>query len=611
MPYVVSQVKTEPVEAGNPLAKSPDPDLNAGLDLKYKVGAGLTLTGTINPDFGQVEADPAVVNLSGFETFFSERRPFFVEGSGNFSFDLDCNDGNCTGLFYSRRIGRAPHRSVDAPEDGFVDQPSNTTILGAAKLTGRLGKFSIGGLNAITGPEHADLVSGPDLTHSTTPVEPTTSYSVLRMNREFTNHSRLGFMMTSTNRSIPQELQMLPGAAFVGGVDGDWRLRNGGYSLSGYWAGSTVHGSTDAIADLQQDYVHTFQRPDATHVTFDPTRRSLEGDAGGLSFSKITGRKVHMNSNVSYKSPGFETNDLGYLQRADSISMGNWWQLIDDTPGDHVRSFRLNFNQYAGWNFDGDKRFSGGNVNAHWTLNSNWSFGSGFNVNSQGFDDRLTRGGPGGYVPGNLNQWGYIEGDERKAVALFTFMNWFNDRHGSSGWGMSPGITYRPSSGLSVRLNVDYSRNLNDAQWVANETVAAVEHYVFGRLNQTTVGISTRVNYTITPQLSLQLYAQPFISSGGYTTFRELVNGRAAHYEDRYSPYAYGGQPDFNYHSFRTTNVLRWEYRPGSALFVVWQQGREDTTSQGDFQFGRDFGNMFDAPAKNVFLVKFSRWFSF
>ncbi len=333
MPYVVGQVATAPVSSGNPLTRSPDPGVSAGLDLKYKIGAGLTLTGTINPDFGQVEADPAVVNLNGFETFFAERRPFFVEGSGNFSYDLDCSDGSCTGLFYSRRIGRTPHRDVSAPDGGFAAQPVNTTILGAAKLTGRIGRFSIGALDAVTGAEDARLAQGPALTRSTSPVEPATNYSILRVNREFTNQSRFGFMVTSTNRSLPDELKSVPGSAVTGGVDGDWRLHHGGYSLSGHWAGSLVHGTAGAIADLQQNYVHAFARPDAQHVTFDPQRTQLGGHAGGLSFNKITGRKVHFMSNVNYKTPGFETNDLGYLQRADDISIGNWLQLIHDVPG--------------------------------------------------------------------------------------------------------------------------------------------------------------------------------------------------------------------------------------------------------------------------------------
>jgi hypothetical protein len=610
MPYAVAQVATSPDTAGNPLVKSPAPDGSAGLDLKYKVGSGLTLTGTVNPDFGQVEADPAVVNLSGSETFFAERRPFFVEGSGNFNFDMDCNDGACTGLFYSRRIGRPPHETPDAPDGGYVTQPANTTILGAAKLTGRLGAFSLGALDAVTSREEATLATAAGLRSSST-VEPATNYLVLRANREFASQSRLGFMVTNTSRALGPDLQSLPGTATTGGVDGDLRLGGGGYSLTGYLAGSTVRGSTGAISDLQQDYVHTFQRPDARDFVFDPTRTALDGAAGSLSFSKISGHRVRMNTNVGFKTPGFETNDLGYLRRADDISMGNWWQIFDETPGRFVRTWRVNFNQWGSWNFDGDRRALGGNVNAHWVLTNNWSFGTGFNMNAPGFDDRLTRGGPGGLTPGQVNQWGYINSDDRRQLMATTFLNWSHDRHGSWSWGASPGVTYRPSAALSTSIGLDVSRNVNDAQWVENVADGPATHDVFGRLNQTTVGVSLRVNYTITPTLTVQIYAQPFVSAGGYTNFRELVNGRAPAYADRYAPFAYTTDPDFDYHSFRTTNVLRWEYRPGSTLFVVWQQGRQATLTRGDFQFGRDFGEVFSAPGTNVFLIKISRWLDY
>jgi hypothetical protein len=611
MPYAVTQSATSPVEAGNPLTKSPDPGAAIGMDVKYQVGAGLTLTGTMNPDFGQVEADPAVVNLNGFETFFAERRPFFVEGSGNFNFDLDCNDGNCTGLFYSRRIGRTPHRAVEAPEDGYVTQPVNSTIIGAAKLTGRLGKFSIGALNAVTREEHARLATGADLVQSSTPVEPSTNYSIVRLNREFTNHSRLGFMVTSTNRALPAELEpIVPRGATTGGVDSDWRLGSR-FSLKTHWAGSAIAGSEAAIADLQQNYVHAFARPDAGHVTFDPTRTRLDGHAGGVSFEKIAGRKTRMMSNISYKTPGFDTNDLGYLQRADDIFLVNWVQLIRETPTTRVRTFRINFNEWTSWNFDGDRRVIGGNINAHWVFTNNWSSGAGFNMGSREFDDRLTRGGPGGYVPGSVSQWGYVQTDDRKPVFLATFWNWSRNTHEGHGWSVSPEVAFRPSPGLEARVGIDAGVDRNDAHWVENLTDGPVPHYVFGRLAQTTVGISMRFNYTISPRLSVQLYSQPFVSSGAYTNFRELVNGRAAQYDDRYAPFAYTDNPDFNYHSFRTTNVMRWEYRPGSALFVVWQQGREDTTSQGTFRFDRDFGRAFTTPGTNIFLVKISRWLNF
>jgi hypothetical protein len=602
MPYAVSEVTTAPVAVGDPLTQSPDAQLSAGVDLKYMVAPGLQLTGTINPDFGQVEADPAVVNLGAFETYFSERRPFFVEGSGNFS---------SNNLFYSRRIGRQPHRAIDVPDDGYASAPANSTILGAVKLTGRVGAWSVGALNAVTSAEHADIVSGPARLRATAAVEPTSSYSVARVSREFSDKSRVSLMLTSTNRKLTDGLGFLPASAVVGAVDGDWRLGHDRYSLQGFWIGSDVRGSTEAIADIQQSNVHSFQRPGATYLSFDPGRTDLRGGSGGLDFSKISGERTRFELNGGYRSPGYEVNDLGFQERADEIWQNAWWQLRNDRPGRHVRNWRLNFNQWGGWNFGGDRRSFGINVNAHTVLKNTWAFGSGFNVNAEGFDDRLTRGGPGGLVTGNINQWWYMEGDSRKPISLNHDGSWFKDHAHGFGWSANDGITIRPGTSIAAAIGINVSHTVNDSQWVDNPEVDGETHFVLARIAQTTVGLSTRVSYAIRPALTLQIYAQPFVSAGAYSGFKELVNGRAARYADRYAPFAYDGTPDFNFRSFRTTNVLRWEYRPGSVLFVVWQQGRQDTLSHGDLRFGRDFSGTFDAPATNVVLVKISRWLNF
>ncbi|MEO6222254.1 MAG: DUF5916 domain-containing protein, partial [Vicinamibacterales bacterium] len=581
-----------------------------GLDLKYSVAPGLTLTGTANPDFGQVEADPAVVNLSGFETFFAERRPFFVEGSGTLRFDVDCNDGNCTGLFYSRRVGRSPQRVVGASDDGYADQPANTTILGAAKLTGRVGKFSVGAMNAVTGREYARLASGPSLAITETPIEPLSNYTVLRVNREFDNRSRLGVMATATRRQLTDELRFLPETAVTGGIDGEWRIGQR-YSVNGFLAGSSVNGSPNAIARLQRSTVHSFQRPDAEHLEYDPTRTSLTGHAGSVSFNKIAGQRTRFNAYANYKSPGFDINDLGFHQRADEMNQGVWFQIREHTPGRIVRDFSINFNQWTGWNRGGDLRFWGGNVNAHWVFTNNWTFSSGLNYNGQGFADRLTRGGPGGYTNASLGQWMSAQTDDRRRMFLNLNGSWFKDGHDAWQADLSPQLTLRPSASLLLSAGFGFNRNHSQSQWVTNLTQADRTHYVFAKLNQTTVRLTARVNYTITPTLSLQVYAQPFVSAGDYSGFKELIDGRSKSYEDRYQRFAYGASPDFNIRSFRTTNVLRWEYRPGSTLFAVWQQGRDGFSSLGEFQFGRNFGGLFDAPATNTFLVKFSRWLNF
>jgi hypothetical protein len=605
VPYVVGDVSTQPVDLANPLAQGTDPDASLGVDLKYAVKPGLTLTGTVNPDFGQVEADPAVVNLSAFETFFAERRPFFVEGSGIFRFDVDCNDGQCSGLFYSRRIGRQPRGAADVPDGGYATAPVQTTIIGAAKLTGRVGAFSVGVLNAVTSDENALIANGAIRTRQT--IEPLTNYAVVRARREFTNQSGLGFMVTATNRNLDDATRFLPGQAYTGGADWDWRL-SPKYAVQGFWAASTVRGDAAAIDELQRSNVHSFQRPDSEALDYDPTRTSLNGYGANLSLSKIGGQRVRFNTNAGIKSPGFDMNDVGFLRRADQRTMSNWLQVRYDKPSKYLRSFRYNLNQWAGWNADGDRLSLGGNVNAHAVFLNNWSSGFGINLNAQSFDDRATRGGPGAYDNGARSLWTYLNSDERKPVSFS--LNTFNmtDGHGTTFADFGPSVSYRPASFLTVSGGLSFSRNRDQSQWIEQD---ALGRYVFGRIDQDTVGLTARVNYTVTPRLSIQIYAQPFVSAGDYSQFKALADGRSKDYADRYRPIAYAGDPDFNYRSFRTTNVLRWEYRPGSTLFVVWQQGREDTLNNGDFRFRRDVGGVFDAPAHNVFLVKWAYWLNY
>jgi len=604
IPYVVGQVNTQPTEAGNPLVSAHDQKGTVGADLKYAVRPGVTLTATVNPDFGQVEADPAVVNLSGFETFFSERRPFFVEGAGMFAFNLDCNDGACSGLFYPRRIGRPPRGSPELADDEFARVPQQTKILGAAKLTGRTGGFSFGALNAVTANEEATVVRGTQRNRES--VEPLADYSVVRARREFANQSAVGFMLTAAARQANTFTDSLPSRAFTGGADWDVRLKKR-YAVQGYWAGSSVRGTEAAIQALQESTVHSFQRPDADHVEEDPTRTSLSGNAGSLSIQKIAGSKVRFSSNVGYKSPGFDINDLGFLRRADTRSMGNWLQWRNDNPSKRLRSFRFNLNQWAGWNYGGDLLNSGGNVNAHAVFPNNWSTGMGVNVSPLTFDDRATRGGPGAYRNGQKSVWAYLSSDERRRIGGGLNIYRANDGLGMTYRDFSPEVTWRPSSFLNVSGGLSLSVNHDPSQWVE----AVDGHYVFARIDQHTVGLTTRVNYTVSPRLSLQIYAQPFVSAGDYSEFKELADGRSRSYDTRYRPFDYTGNPDFNYRSFRTTNVLRWEYRPGSTLFVVWQQGRESTLDHGAFDFRSDIGGVFDAPATNVFLVKWAYWLNF
>ncbi len=599
VPYTVAQVLTEPRQPGNPLQKTPDPGASIGADLKYAVTPSLTLTATVNPDFGQVEADPAVVNLSAFETFFQEKRPFFIEGSGTYQFECrDCN------LFYSRRIGRQPRGYPDIPDDGYASVPRNSTILGAAKLTGRVRNFSVGVLTAATDEEVGRGAIGGTMWNEV--VEPRSFYSVSRARREFSDQSSLGFILTTTNRSLVDSVSFLPDSAITGGVDYNWRIGKR-WGLNGYWAGSDVNGSIEAIDSLQRNNVHSFQRPDADHVEIDPFATSMRGHSGNINFNKLAGERTRMNVNVGYRSPGFEVNDLGFERRADEIPQNSWLQIRWDKPGKYTRNIRLNFNQWSSHNFDGDRLGLGGNINLHAQFTNLWNSGGGINANARNFDDRLTRGGPGGYTLPNVNGWYYLSTDGRKKVSFNWNMNFFRTNR-SHGFNIEPSVTVRPTAAFSAEFGHSFDQNLNDAQWITEEIRDDRTRYVFGRLDQHTSSMTVRANYTITPNLSVQVYAQPFVSSGNYTQFKELVNGRAHDYDERYAPYIYVGSPDFKVLSFRTTNVMRWEYKPGSTLFVVWQQGREGLGTPNGFRYGQDFGDVFATASSNALLVKLAYW---
>ena len=562
----------------------------------------LTLSATVNPDFGQVEADPAVVNLTAFETFFDERRPFFIEGSGNFAVDL--RGGS---LFYSRRIGRAP-RGVPVLATGeFAAHPGQSTILGAGKLTGRMGQFSIGVLAAMTQEEVATIAAGVERRRAV--IEPQAFYTVSRAKREFADQSSLGFILTTTNRQLVDSVSFLPAGAVTGGVDANWRIGTR-WSIDANWAASSVHGSAEAIGLLQRSTVHAFQRPDADHVEVDPFATVLNGHAGSVAFNKIAGKRTRLNVNVGFLSPGFDTNDIGFLRRADSIPQSSWFQIRWDEPGRYVRNVRLNFNQFSNHNFGGELLELGYNVNAHWEFQNRWRAGFGVDHRRGFFDDLLTRGGVGGRRPGDIGSWQYFGTNDSLMVSAGWDSSVGRGIRGSYWFNLEPRVSFRPTPALFAEVGIGHSRRLMDAQWIAPVDDESGHHDLFAQLDQTTTRITTRLNYTVTPTLSLQLYAQPFVSAGVYDGYKELVEPRAARYEDRYAAFAYAGNADFNVLSFRTTNVMRWEYRPGSALFVVWQQGREGFSQRGSYAFGRDIDDLFATPGSTTLLIKLAYWFN-
>jgi hypothetical protein len=631
-PYTVARLERGPGDAADPFYSRNRTFGTVGADVKYGVTSDLTLDLTLNPDFGQVEADPAQVNLSAFETFLPERRPFFVEGSSIFNFGIALGDGDGANesLFYSRRIGRAPQGDAE-PDDGFVDTDAQTTILGAWKLSGKTASgWSIGALHALTSQETA-RVAPTGASQFDQAVEPLSNYGVLRVQKDFREgRSALGVIGTAVNRNreVADELGLRYGA-YAGGMDFRHRFADEKYQVSGYLLASHVLGSEEAIATAQESAVRYFQRPDAESFYFDATRTSLTGGSAFFSIAKIGGGHWRFSTGLHTRSPGFEVNDIGYQRAADSFVNWGWLQYRQDTPQGPFRRWNVNLNGFTAWNYDWDHTGKGGNVNGSFQLKNFWNGYAGVNLEGSAYSGRTLRGGPLFRREGSTNFWGGLGSDSRKSVSG-DLNAWGNVRGESDSWnlGVSPGIRFRPSGRATFRVGSSLNWNVNDYQWVQSFTTDDTR-YVFARIDQTTVGLSLRADYAFSPTISLQLYAEPFVSAGAYAEYKRVADPLADRYQDRFTNLVTrsdGGTihadvdgtgteesfdaPDFNFKQFRSNAVLRWEYMPGSALFVVWSQGRNHHVQDGDFRFGGDVRDLFGVAPQNVFMVKLSYWMS-
>jgi hypothetical protein len=602
-PYTVAKTFNAPVSSGFAQRNN----ATVGGDLKYGITSNLTVDATVNPDFGQVEADPSVVNLSAFETFFPEKRPFFLEGQGLFRFDLNCNDGSCSGLFYSRRIGRGPQLS-DEYQD--VTNPASSTILGATKLTGRLGNgVSVGVLDAVTQRETAP---------GNRTIEPGTNYFVGRMQRDFRQGaSSIGTMFTSVRRNVDQwSKAFLRSSSYAGGVDFRHQFFDRNFEVSGYYAQSLVQGSASAIASTQQSSVHYYQRPD-DGLQFDSLRTSLGGYSAQVNLAKRGGGSTLFSTGLQLFSPGFEINDVGFLSRANAKNQFLWFQYHQNTPHGIYRYWNFNLNQWTNYTWNNTRTDLGGNINAHMQFkNSMWIHaGEGVNAAATSYCDNCTRGGP--VLRADPSSWGWasLEGDPRWPVIPYVSVNWnASDRGRSSSRSGGPGLDFRMSSRFTGSLFYNVSHNINATQFNGNFGVIGADttHYTVARLDQRTRSLTTRLSVTATPNLSLQVYAAPFATRGNYSDWLQVANARAAQWTDRFHAFANGDPGAFDFKQYRSNTVVRWEYRPGSVLYFVWAQERTQSVDGNDARITpAGLGELKAAHPANVFLVKGSYWVSF
>jgi hypothetical protein len=569
----------------------------AGGDLKVGLGSNLTFTAAINPDFGQVEADPAVLNLTAFEQSFAELRPFFVEGSGAY--------GQNQTIFYSRRIGRAPQLSGLATASANI--PTSTPIAAAAKLTGRLGEgFTIGSLAAYTNEQSiGDVV-----------IEPSTLYALTRLAREFRGgNSVIGATATVVDRDLaPGSADFLRDRAYVGGVDLRHRLFDRKYELRASLSGSRVEGDADAIARTQRSSVHYYNRPDSP-LEYDPTLTSLTGMAATASFQKVSGAFQYFGS-YKYYSPGFEPNDLGFLSRVDQQILYGFATLASKKPAAFFRNASATFDLYGEYTHDGLPIYNFVQVQGYSQFKNNSSATlTAWTDNAfPAYCDRCARGGPAlrlSPLTSVLVNWN--ADTRKKVVPYFAAIYTTADGGRSHLWRVRPLVAVRTGARLNWELGARYQKNHDNTQWVQNLGAIGSDttHYVFGHLHQDLLSFQARINYTVTPTLSLQVYAEPFVTTGTYSNLRELsTTPRAADYDARFRPYtARPLSPDFNVKEFNSNAVVRWEYRPGSAIYFVWQQARfQDDRNIGEFGARRDYGDLFGTRPDNTFLIKASYW---
>lgn len=606
-PYIVSALNTYEAEPDNPFRDGRDTRLDAGLDGKIGITNDLTLDFTVNPDFGQVEADPSAIALDGFQIFFPEQRPFFIENKNIFDYRYASSfSGNTFGfnnLFYSRRIGRAPQGTPDLGTNEFAAVPDVSTILGAAKFSGKTKDgWSIGVLESVTAKESA-LIRGTSADRKET-VEPLTNYFVGRVQKDFNkNNTFIGGMLTAVNRDVPENLSFLHTAAYTAGIDITHQWQNRKWYVKGNFIFSNVKGSEQAISNTQQSITRLFQREDASYLTVDPTKTSLTGSGGNLQIGKASGN-WRFETGVLWHSPELELNDIGFQLRADDYRQYAWGQYRTTKARESIRAFLINYVQAAAFDFGGNLNDFTVGTNGWVNLNNNWFINGGLNYKPVQFSNFALRGGPRLQLPNDFSYRMGIVSDGRKKLRLrANYSANYGNENAYSSFQLSGQLTYQPTNALQLSLLPSYSENDDRLQYVSTQNFKGTPRYINATISQRTLNLPLRIDYILRPNLSIQYWGQPFISRGRYKDFKYITNPLASSFEDRFQRFQTeqlrlvdGGysvdedldgttdfgfsQPDFAFVQWRSNLVLRWEYIPGSEFYLVWSQ---DLSSFGDF----------------------------
>ncbi|HUH01428.1 MAG TPA: DUF5916 domain-containing protein [Kofleriaceae bacterium] len=612
------------IDVNDPFARERALGVRAGLDARIGLGPSLTLALTVNPDFGQVEADPAVVNLTAFESTFDERRPFFVEGAQLSS----------SRFYYTRRIGAPPRGRVEAD---YAELPSATRILGAAKLTGRLpSRLSIGMLSALTQRTRADTYDLATSTVGSIPVEPLTTYNVARVEQELgANSSKVGASVTGVYRDLESGgvlADQFTRWATTGGLDWNLRFDRARYELSGTAGYSAIGGDPAALAAIQRNSTHYFQRPDQDHVRVDPSRDTMLGWSAQLGGARRSG-PWRWNAIGFAESPGYEINDLGLLLSGDDLGgyLGARYYVTAPTRLFHAWDVGVNAGQE--WNFGGARDPSTASVSGGVTLPSFWRINTSGYVGFPGVADGLTRGGPLAGIGWSTGGGMSVSSASTARTRWSGAVDGVASETGVTGMTVSTGITVIPIDRLQLSISAGYLARTDNRQYVTTVEGAGGAstfgaRYLFAEVERRELRVQTRLQVAFTPDLSLSGYAEPFTSSGRFSGFGELPaprsRGLRVYGQDGTSiaetmdGYAISdgadafaiGNPDFNVLSLRSTVVVRWELLPGSTLFAVWQQDRGDLLVDGSRAGLATLGDGFTRAGRHTLALKLSYWWS-
>jgi hypothetical protein len=632
LPYLVGKINTFEKEEENPFTNTGKKfGYGVGLDGKIGLATNVTLDFTANPDFGQVEADPSVMNLTAFEVFYDEKRPFFLEGTSILTYDLDKDK-----VFYTRRIGQVPGKKPETGPGEYVSVPDQTTIISALKVTGKTEKgLSIGVVESITANEKAEISDGEETREQI--VEPLTNYLVTRIQQDFhQGNTVIGGIFTSSNRYLSQPyLDCLCRSAYSGGFDFEnyWKERT--YYLDLKTIYSQIQGSGESIMNLKMNPVHYYQRPDADYLPMDTTTHILKGHGGKIEAGRGGNGRLRFSERLNWRSPGLELNDIGYLKMADILAQKTrvGWDVID--PNKLFLRYSIYMEQENAWNFGGDYLYS--SIGAEYTsrFHNYWNMNAGIKRVSTTLDTRVLRGGPSFKLPGNWESTFGFSSDTRKKFSFsLKLLHRSCDDHS---WyiNLVPALDYRISSALQININTYHLYNFDNYQYVTTINPGNDRQYLMGHLVQQTFGITLRLDYYITPDLSIRYYGSPFISTGSYSEFKKVASPKANDLADRcyqyqedqisYNPdegkydvdenlddlpdYSFNN-PDFNFMQFRSNFVVRWEFKPGSNLYLVWTHNRTGMENMSDINIGESFSNLFKIYPDNIFLIKFNYWFS-